>query len=674
MVEAKYNGQVVWPVAQPVVTTYVVVASSVYYLFSNSGNILLASGSNYAQVYGTVLVKENGETVNTLYDQRLDVHLPSGSPFYVSNNRIFGNNLGTTVTSQQESYVNVTYSTSASVQASTKIYQEANEDSTSTVTGEKVYDYQHQTVSYRDYGISFSANRYYSSSSRCPAYGGTAGLSLSAWHWEDTVTPWTQTTTTTHTFTSTASYTETSTTSGSDATGSTQVSDSAVISGSATGFSRSGNNVTIASYVTNSTNWAVGRSVTYTATVTKHDNTTLTSSLTIYQDPDSISATTYDEEREWASTTQTSNTDYAVTIAVSQYTSSSAPCPAGGGYAGIGLGGSHKEVVTRDYTDISTPHYTWVSGRQTTGQPTTTTGTAVISEQTITTDVPTLSISQNWVTYDSSNDRLVFDTRGTTTGSARNATVTATNGDATDSVTVYQQANTRHADFSYNMSVEILADGATLPGTAGVYVVRYVSERTLTYTYTSGASGTSSTDPYSATIRVSNCTVHDGITTVSGTGAFSIDVTQNPSTTQSRTIEVWLDGASADSPHATIQQDAYVAPVQNVATFEPYIWTGQSTGPYQHGHLYYLFSVDKGSLSGGTLAGVELHYKTSPDGAETTYIIGSLPVEDTSQSGPVEITGQNVPTWSSGMVIARFTITGTGGFDTVNTPTETFSL
>ena len=677
MVEAKYNGVVVWPTSQPVVTTYVVVASSVYYIFSNSGNILLASGSNYAEVYGNVLVQEDGVTVDTLYDVRLNVALPSGSPFRIDNNRIFGYNLGGTEKAQQESIVKVTYSTSASADATTKIYQEANVDTQSTVVGQKIYDHTQDAITYRDYGMSFSANRYTSdiAGGRCPANGGSATLSLSAWHWEDVYTPWTQTTTTTHSFTSGYEYSESNVASGTELTDSDKIWDNPSISGSTTGFSRNGLAVTIASYLTQSWHWDEGRSVTYTATVTKHDNTTLSSAVTLYQDPDSYSSEddTTATERTWDSTTSTTNDQYSVTITISQYNTSSSPCPASGGFAGFGVGASHRETVTRGYTDATTITHHWVSGRTTSELPTIETGTAIESQQTVS-DTPSISIpssAQSWLSYDAENNRLVFASRGTSTGSARNATVTATNGDATDSVTVYQEANSRSMSFIYNIVLELQHQG-NLPGDAGRYAVAYTSERTLRYTYTSGEH-TDETNPYTTNVVSSAAYCEPSVSSVSGTGVFYIDVEQNPSSSQTRSFTLRLSGQSSSSQPLSITQEAYVPAVQDVATLEPIMFS-VDTGPYLRGKVYYLFTIDSGAVTSSTLTGVNFCYRVN-DGAKQTVQIGSFPVSETSQPTALQPSGVTIPTFSSGTVKAWFEVTGsTGDFDSINAGEEDHSI
>lgn len=225
-----------------------------------------------------------------------------------------GSNLGTTVKERTKlgtiyAYIEAHGETSDT--ASADVYQQQNklishvEQSRTpnakqygswTVTG---YDYYT-----RNYYVTISANDYTSTSNAAPASGGSTTLNWSAGHEEQTVTHksrnWTQTATVTYLDTYTSEATENtydtvdydSGTETKSETGSWySESDTPSISGSATGFSRSGTNVTIASEGT--TTYSSGRSVTYTAR-----NGSANENVTIYQEPNVV-VQTIDGYREF---------------------------------------------------------------------------------------------------------------------------------------------------------------------------------------------------------------------------------------------------------------------------------------------------------------------------------------------------------------------------------------
>lgn len=683
MVEAKYSGVIVWPAGQPVVTTtYEVVASSVYYIFSNGGSYLRASGSNYASAFGTVLVKEDGQTVETLSNTRLNVYLPEGSPFHISNNNIFGDNLGTTLYPNGLSgSVYVSYRTSSTVTAGALVYQEENVvESTSTSQGTPVYDYEHATYSY-DYTLAFDANRYDSTSSKCPANGGTATLTLSAYHYVESWIPWTRIDTTTYTYTSQAQDVSTTTVSDTEYS-KRRVTDTATITGSATGFSRSNLAVSIDSYLTTSSGWDTGRSVTYTARVQKYDNTYLTETLTIYQDADSIRETIPVTEREWTSQPQTSYSNYSVAMTIANYDyvcSATHPASAGQSFVGFGLSGSHREVVTRDYVDVTTETTYWVSGRTTTGTPSTESGTATISDETIQ-DTPSLAFAyetghgSGWLTHDSTNSRLNIASEGTTTytnasGYGRRGKITATNGTATQEIYVYQARNTRTTEWDYNLAVSINGDDV-IPASQTQIGVSYTCQRRSRYTYTSGDSTTwSAYESVTPTIDItpSGCEVQNltssAFTVNLGTYTAQVD----------REITVTISYGTATPVSDSITQSAYVPTTQNVATFKP-LFFNVDTGPFTAGKVYYLLTIDSGSVTSSTLTNVYFCYQRGSaigTSTKTEVICGSITVSETgtnpgtfqpseqTQGITLSVTGQEIRAW--------FEVRGSkGNFDVVN--------
>lgn len=206
MVEAKYNGVVVWPLQST--TTYEV--SSAYLVYYRDGaeiytyNYIPADGSVYAKCFGDVKVYENGVYSRTLSWVELEVSLTSGSSLYISDNEIHGPDRGYVETPAQAATVMATYGGSLPRSAG-QITQEANVKtaSGSPTYGEKVYDYEHQ-VQGEPYGyhVELSATDFYTEARAASAGLNTTSLSVSnAYHWLPTITPYTQTVSQHYTYT-----------------------------------------------------------------------------------------------------------------------------------------------------------------------------------------------------------------------------------------------------------------------------------------------------------------------------------------------------------------------------------------------------------------------------------------------------------------------------------------
>ena len=170
---------------------------------------------------------------------RTPTYAVSGTGASISGSTITWASRGTTAGNQRSATVTASYGGKTSSAATT--YQAHNNASTTTET--------------RNQTVSISANRYTTSASPCPADGGTATLSYSASYEQRTKYTWP---------------------SGAAATYSSWTTKSATptISGSATGFTRSGTTVTIAAHEGESQ-----RSCTYTASYSGATS----KSVTIYQ-------------------------------------------------------------------------------------------------------------------------------------------------------------------------------------------------------------------------------------------------------------------------------------------------------------------------------------------------------------------------------------------------------
>lgn len=297
IVEAKYNGVVVWPLNSAI--TYQVVSGTPYFVFYNqneqmvySADKLKADGSLHAKMFGDVRVLENGVVKQTLPSVELHLALPSTSPFTIIDNSVYGNNLGTTETSQQSSLVHVSYETSFPINGGT-LYQEAN---VRTVTSTDYGNWQTisdvPTGSPYGYHVSIGATQYIHSTTadECSAAGGSTQLffpSGSCYHLQDVDRTRTRTVTENCTYTATGStvHAEPQANQTETVPWIATIEDTPTITGSATGFTRNGMTVSIANRGTNNNDQtsSAARSVTYTATNGSGANT-VTATVTIYQE------------------------------------------------------------------------------------------------------------------------------------------------------------------------------------------------------------------------------------------------------------------------------------------------------------------------------------------------------------------------------------------------------
>lgn len=666
MVEAKFNGTVVWPLNY----TYLITAARVVY---SAGSAIYAKGSyawdgNYAYVLGTVNVYINGVLVNTLTDVRLTPTVEQGSWFSVDTSlNILGNNLGTIPSAQHNETVTVAYGNSSTT---VTVSQQANVKTPTSYTPTGSKHYGLPTVTASDYQVDFSTNKYGSAASAAPASGATttalqATLSVTASHIEVTTTPWTQDAYVVYTYTSGASSDGTIADyySGTDTSSPVSVTDTPTISGSAAGFTRSGMYVTIASEGT--TSYPSGRSVTYTASVSKMGGGTAQDTVTLYQALNKVEGTSSNTTRSWGNPYDTNTqSDYTASLSLNRYNTSSSPAPAGGGTATITITANHKntKITHRPYTDTTVTTSTWSSGSTSTSTSTNSgeaTDTPVV---TTITDSPTPTSSQNWATI--SGSTLTIASRGTSPSSTyRYATISVTNGTASATELVYQAKNGSTTGYLYDLAISISLSTGTIPAGGGNYTVSARSYRITRTTYDSGAINDTSSK-YTAQLAKQNCT--SSKTTVYGDETFSIEVTPNSSTTDPRIVKLTLS-AGGESVVAQAIQDAVPIPTNQVATFLPYIPT---TGTNK-GKVYYTFRVDSGSLTSATVTGLYFRYQRN-GGSTQSVNIGSFNVAQTSS--PVLLNVSGIPDFSSSRSVkAWFDITGSkGGFDNIKANESTY--
>lgn len=675
MEEARYNGVKVWPLNYTI--TYQVVQSSVRLVYS-SGTKLLASGQNYVSAYGNVQVFHDSVYHHTNENVQLSIALIQGSVFYLVGQNVYGPYLNDNLTSEYSETIQVYYDTSTYVSAG-QVTQEANTRQAITTPEYSERQYGIPQVSTYGYSVSISADKYTSSASACSAKGstatlGSATLTASGSHTKRTDTDWFRTVTTTYEYTSTRQKTETVPYDSGTETTIEPVTDtitsSMISEAGSSGFSRSGFTVSIASAGT--TSLPSGRSRRYTVTAADGETTDY---VILYQGKNEIVDTIYGTpERTYGTPeTTTAKDQYSVTLYAPNYTTSQTGAPASGGATSLVARGYHMETPTTvtPWTDVSSVTYVWTSDATSPGESVvvdsgsdTTTGTATQVE-----DTPTVTGGATWLTYTQSTDALVVQSAGTTiVSNGRSATFTASNGSATPAtLTIYQLANTRTTSYAYERAIEIQYTG-NLPSSASTYSVTYSSFRTPTYSYTSGVTETGAKDAYAATVAGTNCT--PSTTSVSGTGAITIEVAANTSTTQTRTVSVSLtSGGTTISDSRT--QSASVPTSQNVATFKPYIFP-YNAGPYIKGKVYYQFLIESGSVTSSTITGLNFRYQVN-GGTKQTVQIGSFLVEEHTDPTALEPQGITIPTFSSGTIKCWFEVTGSkGSFDVINADENTY--
>jgi len=255
---------------------------------------------------------------------------------------------------------------------------------------------------------------------------------------------------------------------------------------------------------------------TSTATCSAHGKTA-TQTVYGYQEANTLQPNGYNEQKTYGQdivTTQEQSP--SVSISADNYTSSSSPCPAGGGTCGISYSASvqRRTQTTHPYTLVTTYHTIWASGWAGPDSVVTTQGSDVDpwTSWASVSVTPTISGGDTWLDHD--DEEITISSRGTTTGNARSATYTATCTDingttVTDSVTVYQEVNSVWEKIEHYRDIEITTTG-TIPAAGGWFNFRYKSYYEHgSYEYTSGAtSGTAQTDPDAATISFFNCSLN----------------------------------------------------------------------------------------------------------------------------------------------------------------------
>jgi len=257
---------------------------------------------------------------------------------------------------------------------------------------------------------------------------------------------------------------------------------------------------------------------------------------------------------------------WSVSISASDFTTTSTEAAAGG----------ESCTITRSASRSRTQNYSYTSGE---------TSQTPLSNETAT---PSLSASGTGLSV--SGTTATWANRGTTEGSRRSGTVTATHSGVTKSVTLYQEANVKTTgDISYgNWQVSVSANRYTsqsspCPASGGTCTITASASRTRTqnYSFTSGATSTSALTNESGNPTLS----------ISGTGASLSGTTVTWA--NRTTIEGSARSATVTATMDTVATTEVVYQAENVVEENVREW-GDITDVYPEKVLN--FSSEAGSI------------------------------------------------------------------------------
>ena len=315
-------------------------------------------------------------------------------------------------------------------------------------------------------------------------------------------------------------------------------------------------------------------------------------------------------------------------------------CPAYGGTATLYFYGGHDEAnySTTAWNDWTTYTHTYTSGAVVVDPAVITAsgqiGPTMVGQPWGVTDEIATPTLPSWLTF--ANGVLTIASEGVTPyQNGRSAELTAYNGSASDSVTVYQQYNrVEDVNYTYNLSVAFDVSG-TIPSSGGIFSVDYVSKRTQYDTYTSGEPDAHLETDITATVSGSNCIPDTDF--VTGTGSFTVEVEPNMSTILTRDIGVTIT-EFGESASDSVEQDAYVAPSTNTAAISP-------TVDFRTGKVILRLVMTSGTFPGEVvIGGLVYHYIPTGSYERTIPILDEVTIDDPR----IGVTLNEIPAFSSG--------------------------
>ena len=220
---------------------------------------------------------------------------------------------------------------------------------------------------------------------------------------------------------------------------------------------------TTTSEVTSGSAVTMSETVTWTPTSSYNSAGTKTATATTKGTPT--------QEANTATTSTVYDGTITVSISASAGTSSSSPLSAGGG----------TSTLSYSASQAGRTKYVWTSG-----------DTSYSSYNTSTSRTP--SVTGSATGFSLSGTTVTAADRGTTTGDVRSVTYTASYGDVSKSVTIYQQANVANASSAitaYGVPTVTVSNSFTAGGGSATFSATV--SNTVQYYYTSGAAGSTGT-------------------------------------------------------------------------------------------------------------------------------------------------------------------------------------
>lgn len=268
-----------------------------------------------------------------------------------------------------------------------------------------------------------------------------------------------------------------------------------------------------------------------------------------------------------------------------------------------------------------------------------------------------------WASYDYTRDLLTIDNAGTTEYQLRRyVTITATNGNATESVTAYQQGNFPETT-DYYVSI-VINEELNIPHEGGVFTASY--ESNIVTTYTSGTP----TNPIPVNAEVtasSNVTLELDEPIVSGSGLLFFSVSENDSTTLWQTVTITLN-ASGHTDTATANQEP--KPVITVPSARVYPTLDENNRPC----LNFKMTYGQFPSGGVVLSGVQYWYllEDSSSGEPTPISIGTVNISQDEQ----KVVVRQVPYLPGSSGLHYFSATAVSSIGKSNTtfPTDYFDI
>lgn len=316
--------------------------------------------------------------------------------------------------------------------------------------------------------------------------------------------------------------------------------------------------------------------------------------------------------------------DYKVsTFSAARYTNSSSPAPWGGGTSQLSWAADHLATTTTTWKQKQerTKSQLYTSGyTKTTTEEQTVDCSSSSSERVG--DTPAFSSNKSWATV--SNAGLV--TIGENSGSTRNATITATNGTASKTITIYQAKKVAISVNKSSLTFDAAAGSAT-------FVVAY---QNVTFAVSHSAV-TGSTDPVSNMSPTSG-----GSATGSSTRTVTVQVSKNSGTSQRLGVITVTPESGSGLSAISIDVVQAAAEVTGVVTgYANAGWNGSTQIDYQ-------WSLHNSGSASKTIQNITLYLNSTPEGEGDPDESDKSTLVASKNLGNVTVGGYDDTSWESG--------------------------